>query len=354
MAAAKPTAVRPVQLALDLAALGWHVFPLAPSNKRPLANCLDCQNNPHCARDDYTGCPCLPDGQWCHGVRAATTDADRITTWWRRVPHAVPAIAAGPSRLVLIDLDVHSDQPPADPGVQLLPGVPVAEEQVPGGFAGIRNGIDAMHLLARVRGGRRPWPSGPDQQPVSVHTPSGGRHLWYRAPDGHLRQALSALGWQIDIKAGWSYGIAPGATMSSGTYAVHAGHLEAPGQMPDWLLKEVRRVAGAKPAPAPPPVVPSLPSQGNAAGYVRAVLNRGAAELAPLTDGRKAALSALAYKVGGLLTWARLSPADVEDQLVHAGLASGLPDRQARRIVHRALTNGLTRPLPAPSDRHTA
>ncbi|WP_051468440.1 bifunctional DNA primase/polymerase [Actinomadura oligospora] len=354
MAVTNPTGAPPVQLALDLAAHGWHVFPLSPSNKRPLANCLDCQDNPHCADDDYDACACLPDGQWCHGVRAATTDPDRITTWWRRTPHAVPAIAAGPSGLVLIDLDTHSGQPPADPATQLLPGIPLADDQVPGGLGSIRNGIDAMHLLARVRGGPRPWPSGPKHQPVSVHTPSGGRHLWYRAPDNDLHQALSALGWQIDIKAGWSYGIAPGATTASGTYTIHGGAPHTPGRMPDWLLEEVRRVAGPKPAPAPPTVIPATPGQGNAVGYVRTVLDRGTAEIAPLTDGRKAALSALAYKVGGLLTWAGLTPTDVEDHLVHAGLASGLHHRDAHRIVHRSLTNGLNRPLPAPSDRRTA
>ncbi|MCP2337873.1 bifunctional DNA primase/polymerase [Actinomadura rupiterrae] len=352
MGVTSPTAVRHVQLALDLAALGWHVFPLSPSNKRPLANCLDCQNNPHCAADDYTGCICLPDGQWCHGVRAATTDPTRITTWWRRVPDAVPAVAAGPSGLVLIDLDTHATRPPRDPAAELLPGIDLAEEQVPGGYGSVRNGIDAMHLLARLRGGHHPWPAGPDHQPVSVRTPSGGRHLWYRAPDDHLHQALSALGWQIDIKAGWSYGIAPGAVTRAGTYAVHAGTPHAPGRMPDWLEREVRRVAGPKPAPPPAPVVPAAPGQSNAAGYVRAVLDNGTAELASLTDGRKAALGALAYKIGGLLPWADLTPADVEDHLVRAGLASGLIYRDARRIVQRSLTNGLAQPLPAPRDSH--
>ncbi len=43
-------------------------------------------------------------------------------------------------------------------------------------------------------------------QPVTVTTPSGGRHLWYRAPAGDLRQAGGRRGiaWRVDIKAGWS------------------------------------------------------------------------------------------------------------------------------------------------------
>lgn len=52
-------------LAVELAALGWHVFPLSPASKRPLANC------PACTSHDPASCPCLTAGRWCHGVRAA-------------------------------------------------------------------------------------------------------------------------------------------------------------------------------------------------------------------------------------------------------------------------------------------
>ncbi|WP_067812329.1 bifunctional DNA primase/polymerase [Actinomadura kijaniata] len=345
-------------LALTLAALGWHVFPLSARDKRPLANCLDCRDNPECARDDYTACPCLPDGQWCHGVRAATTDPDRIRTWWRRQPAAVPAVAAGPSDLVLIDLDAHTDQLPADPATELLPGTPITPGDLPGGFDQIRTGRDVLLLLARIRGGNHPWPSDPVHRPVSVVTPSRGRHLWYRAPrtDGgrRLRQALGTLGWQIDIKAGWSYGIAPGATTAKGPYQVVTGDPAHVGRMPDWLADEVLRVATDRPVPPPAPAPAAPPaSGGRPAAYLTTVIDNGAAELAALADGRQRALSALAYKVGGLLSWSGLNRGDVEDRLVDAGLASGLPQRLTRRIVHRALTNGLARPLAGPT-RHAS
>jgi hypothetical protein len=347
-----------VRLALDLAAIGWRVFPLTARDKRPLANCLDCRDNPECSRDDYAACPCIPDGQWCHGVRAATTDPDRITTWWRKTPNAVPAVAAGPSRLVLIDLDTHTHQPPRDPATQLLPGIPLTVDQIPGGFTIVRDGRDALLLLARLRGGPHPWPADPQHQPVTVVTPSGGRHLWYRAlqapSGGRLRQALSELGWQIDIKAGWSYGIAPGATTPTSTYQLIAGNPAAPGHMPAWLTREVLRVATTRPTPAGPPPHPAVTASGTGRGpgtYLTTVIERGAAELAALTDGRKRALSALAYKTGGLLTWSGLPRDEIEQRLIDAGLAAGLHERLARRIVHRALTNGLARPLPAPGDR---
>ncbi|KAB2351620.1 bifunctional DNA primase/polymerase [Actinomadura rudentiformis] len=348
--------VPPLRLALDLAANGWHVFPLNPRDKRPLANCLDCRDNPTCSTGDYRGCPCLPDGQWCHGVRAATTNPDHITTWWRRVPGAVPAIATGPSRLILIDLDTHTDQPPPDPATQLLPGIRLTPDQVPGGLDTVRDGADVLRLLAHLRGRPHPWPAGPEHQPVSVVTPSSGRHLWYRAPDlpdgVRLRQALGELGWQIDIKAAWSYGIAPGATTPAGTYTIRAGTPVSPGQMPDWLTREILRVIQPPPRPPAPPPTPAPPSQQQrAAAYLTTVIERGTTELATLTDGRKTALSALAFKAGGLLTWAGLNYDHIHHQLVNAGIAAGLDERAADRIVHRALTNGLARPLPEPRSR---
>ena len=169
-----------------------------------------------------SACPCLAGGGWCHGVRAATTDPARITAWWHREPAAVPGVAAGPSGLVLVDIDAHGGQPPPRLATGLLPGIDLAAEPIPRSAwddpARFRDGRDTLTLLARLRGGPRPWPAGPEHQPVTAATPSGGMHLWYQAPADGLRQALSdpqgryGLAWQVDLKAGWSYGIAPGAS----------------------------------------------------------------------------------------------------------------------------------------------
>jgi hypothetical protein len=113
----------PLSLALGLARAGWHILPLSAASKRPLANCPACRRNTRCSSGDVGGCPCLQAGKWCHGVRAATTDPDRIRTWWQRQPDAVPGVATGPSGLVLIDLDTHTDQPPENPAAVLLPRI---------------------------------------------------------------------------------------------------------------------------------------------------------------------------------------------------------------------------------------
>jgi hypothetical protein len=183
-------------------------------------------------------------------------------------------------------------------------------------------------------------------------------HLWYRAPVGGLRQALAdpqgryGLAWQVDLKAGWSYGIAPGAATIAGTYQVRGGDPIRPGRMPNWLAREVIRATTT--APPRPVVRPPLPSPGGPgpAAYLATVINRGAAQLAAMTDGRKRALSALAYHAGGLLDWADLAREQVASQLTDAGTAAGLGPGISARIVNRAISNGIDRPAAGPSYRH--
>jgi hypothetical protein len=350
-----PTPHRPGILALHLAALGWHVFPLSHSSKRPLANCHDCKDTDGRPAHPIEACPCIPADGWCHGVRAATTDPGRIERWWTLVDHAAVGVATGPSNLVLIDIDNHGTDFPQNPAIGLLPGIDLTAEpldpmlwQDPDRF---RTGRDSLHLLAKLRGGPNPWPKGADHQPVTADTPSGGRHLWYRAPSANLRQAngKTGLAWQVDIKAGWSYGLAPGTPTKKGIYQHQGGDLTHPGQPPDWLTRELHRVAAIHPNPAPAALpIRTMPAASGAAGpaaYLDAVLDRGADEIRHLTDGRKTALSALAYKAGGYLAWSGKPEADVLDQLVSVGTSMGLTYATAHSAARRSLANGKTRPL---------
>jgi hypothetical protein len=345
---------------LDLAALGWHVFPLAATDKRPLANCQRCRTPEGLAAHRIEQCTCLPTGGWCHGVRAATTDPERVGRWWARSPRAAVGVAAGPSRLVLIDIDTHADTAPEHRATKLLPGIDLTAEPLDPAVwrdAAFNDGRDSLRLLAALRGGAKPWPNGPEHQSVTVDTPSGGRHLWYRAPAGSLHQAIEQLAWQVDIKAGWSYGLAPGTHTRAGEYRHRGGDLAAPGRLPGWLEREVRRVASDRP-PAPTSIsvtarCDSWSSTGPAA-YLDTVLERGAADLARLRDGRKRALAALAYKAGGYLDWSGHTEQEVLARLVTAGLAAALVPAEAERIARKSLAKGISRPLTPPQHRHTA
>ena len=268
----------------------------------------------------------------------------------------MPGVAAGPSGLVLVDIDAHGGPHPPHLATGLLPGIDLATEAIPreawADPARFRDGRDSLALLARLRGGPHPWSTGAEHQPVTAATPSGGVHLWYRAPVPNLRQALSdphgryGLAWQVDLKAGWSYGIAPGAVITTGTYQLRAGDPARPGRMPRWLAREVIRVTTTavprRPIASPPPGPGTGPGP---AAYLATVIARGAVQLAALTDGRKRALSALAYHTGGLLAWSGLPEQEVIDRLTNAGIASGLSPIGARRIVGRSLANGLAQPL---------
>jgi hypothetical protein len=68
-----------------------------------------------------------------------------------------------------------------------------------------------------------------------------------------------------------------------------------------------------------------------------------------MTDGRKRALSALAYHVGGLLAWSGQPREQIASQLIDAGIAAGFGIGLAIRIVRRALANGEARPLTPPA-----
>ena len=354
-----PASSDPARLALGLATLGWHILPLSPVSKRPLGNCPACRSRHGLPAHLAHACPCLAEGGWCHGVRAATTDPARITTWWQREPRAVPGAAAGPSGLILVDIDAHDGSHPPHLATGLLPGIDLPTEPIPRDEwddpARFRDGRDTLALLARLRGGPRPWPGGPGHQPVAASTPSGGAHLWYQAPVPNLRQALSdphgryGLAWQVDLKAGWSYGIAPGAITTTGTYQIRDGDTTHPGRMPAWLAHEVIRATTTAPrqSPTPPPL--RAPGGAGPAAYLTTVIVRGAAQLAAMTDGRKRALSALAYHVGGLLQWSGLTREHVASQLIDAATASGLGLSVATRIVTRGLANGIDRPVTPPT-----
>lgn len=349
-------------LALHLAALGWHILPLSFWDKTPLRNCDRCRDDNGRVLHAPDGCPCIPAGRWCHGVRAATTDHDAITAWWRDAPHAiVPGVAAGPSRLVLIDIDTHGEPLPDDHATALLPGIDLRTELIAEAAwsdrDAFRDGRDSLNLLARLRGHGNAWPVGERHQPVVAGTPSGGVHLWYRAPeDVQLHQALSgnrrALAWKVDVKAGWSYGLAPGAATTAGTYRHRAGNLADPGAMTDWLTTEVVRVAGPEVhEPATARLSPSPVGASRATRYLEAVLNRGMAELGKLREGqgREKTLMHLAYQIGGLIDQADIPEHTILAELITAGTAVGLTHRIATRTATRSLANGRRRPLNIPN-----
>jgi len=116
--------------ALLLAAYGWQVFPCwAVDGPRK----VDTVKSP----------------MTTHGYKDATTNQDKIYSWWERTPGALVGIACAPSGLLVLDLDRHAGQP---------------------------DGVAAFGEMVDDMGGGV-WECGPSQT-----TPGNGQHLVFKAP----------------------------------------------------------------------------------------------------------------------------------------------------------------------------
>ena len=140
-----PTGFR-LHAALEYAGRGWHVFPLAVHTKVP--------------REGFD--------EWND---QASDDPDQIRAWWTEDPRYNIAIACGPSRLAVVDVD------------------------------------DAEGLDAVLQNGRHL------ARTLSQITPRGGAHYVYRAPPWSLRNKTGRLPGVgdtpgIDLRADGGYIVA--------------------------------------------------------------------------------------------------------------------------------------------------
>ena len=156
-----------MRVALDAVRDGHHVIPLWPRSKIP------------------------KDKGW---ESTATRDPERIRDIWRSLPYNV-GIACRPSGLYVLDLDdAHGHEPPP-------------------GWAGAKHGRDVLARLADAAG--QPYPA----HTFTVRTPSGGLHLYFRAPvEPELRNTIGRLGWRVDTRGAGGYIVAAGSVGTTGIY----------------------------------------------------------------------------------------------------------------------------------------
>ncbi|ODT17496.1 MAG: hypothetical protein ABS35_25715 [Kaistia sp. SCN 65-12] len=183
-------------VALDLARCGFPVFP-CQANKRPHTQA---------------------------GFHAASKDLDQIRRWWARWPDAMPGLPTGaPSGVAVLDLDQHR-----------------ADE----------DGIEALRTMGLD----------PDAlSPLSIATPSGGRHIYFRWAEG-MGNSARHLPPGIDIRGSGGYVIAPGAKLPDGRAYGSARGINA-AALPAWPDTLMPAKPSRDPldlsallAPAPPPV----------------------------------------------------------------------------------------------------
>ncbi len=168
-----------IESAIQLADLGYPVFPCMPDAKRPLTD---------------------------NGFKAATTDAERIETWWHEHPTANVAIAT--KGLFVLDIDGQNNP-------WLTP--------------------DRAHDLA---GGA-----------LSI-TPRGGRHYIFKQPAGReLRNTASKIAPHVDTRADGGYILVAPSMVDGKPYrwAESSGLEDAPERLsepPAWLLDMLDGSAG--------------------------------------------------------------------------------------------------------------
>jgi hypothetical protein len=285
--------VSPLTGALAAARRGWPVFPLRQGEKRPRVT------------------------EW---ETVATTSRDRISWWWRRHPDDNVAIATGPAGLVVVDLDM------ARP-----------DEPRPAEYPDARGGIDVFAALAAEHGyaPRSTW---------TVETPSGGRHLYFRAPatGGPWRNTAGRLGWHIDTRAAGGYVVAFGSVMGGRRYTLI--HDRDPIELPSWIAQRLARVTpptSASPAPGSAPKGPGY-APAALAGEVQRVLD------APVGQ-RNATLNRAAWNLARHIATGILARGDVEAALQVAGeAAGGQTPAGVAATVRSAIDARLRRPTPAP------
>jgi hypothetical protein len=303
-----------VDAALNAAACGWHVFPLRPGTKRPAGHPEDrCPGTGRCAGGHRT---------W---EQRATTDPDKIRAAWTHAPYGI-GVATGPSGLCVLDLDT------------LKPG-----EDVPARWAdaGARSGEDVLAVVADEAGQELPGDT------LTVRTPSGGLHLYFRVPgDVTLRNTSgdrgTGLGWKVDTRAWGGYVVGPGTVTDAGRYAFMWDGAVV--ELPGWLVERLT------PAPLPAaPVLPIRPARGRRSRYLDAAIKAetGKVHDAPSSQ-RNAALYAGALALGQLVAGDALSEDEHQAVLLTAArrhIACGAySEHQALATIRSGLRAGRNRP----------
>ncbi|MFC5957723.1 bifunctional DNA primase/polymerase [Streptomyces pratens] len=282
-----------LRAALDAAERGWHVFPLRPGTKRPALH-----GEKACTR---TG-PCV--GGHRKWEQRATTDPDRIRAAWSRAPFNV-GIATGPSRLVVVDLDVPKDKGSSD---------------APYG---------AATFAALCERAGHPVPD-----TYRTRTASGGTHLYFTAPHGvRLTNTAGTVAASVDTRAWGGYVVAAGSTLPAGAYEALCGPETA--VLPGWLHTILQ------PAPARPVGPLRLPAVDGSRAAL-AALEAECAVVAAAPEGlRNVTLNRCAFKVGRFVAWGDL-PRHVAEQAFQAvGEAVGLTAAECRTTIRSALDSSL-------------
>jgi hypothetical protein len=295
-------------VALAVTGRGWHVFPLRAGSKEPAIHGE--------ARCPGTG-DCR-DGHRTPEQRAVATLTERDLTTWRAKGWNV-AVATGPSGLLVVDLDVPKPDDKPRPDAWNLPG--------------INDGLDVFVAVCERAGHPVPWDT------FTVRTPSGGTHLYFRAPHGvQLRNTGGdrgrGLGWKVDTRAWGGHVVAPGSVVDGQRYEIVNDVPPLP--LPEWLCERL--------TPPPLPKAPATPVarlHGRRSAFLQAALDGEVKRVTSATSDRNWALYHAACALGQLVAGGALSEQDVRATLLAAAAGHIAANAYSERQAHLTITSGL-------------
>jgi hypothetical protein len=176
---------------------GWAVIPLHGVR-------YDKKGLPHCScRSDNTCKSKAKHPTTPQGLKNASIDQQFIDAWWRKWPYANVGVTTGAtSGIVVLDVDPKN------------------------------GGEDSLDDLLGKHGKL------PDT--AEVLTGGGGRHLYFKHPEGELRNSAGAVGVGLDIRGDGGYVVGPGSVHISGrAYDWEASsdpEQAGVAHMPAWLV----------------------------------------------------------------------------------------------------------------------
>lgn len=231
----------------------------------------------------------------------ATTDEDKVTSWWQRWPDALVGVATGRG-LVVVDVD-------GDEGAASLAA-----------------------LTERY---------GPLPPTRMVRTGGGGYHFWLAVPEGvETRNTASRIGEKIDTRGDGGYVISYGLHKSGRPYeADDTPVADAPAWLVDLITpRPVDRTA----------FVPAATSQ-NTTRYGSRALELETQKVATAPEGtRNHRLNEAAFALGQLEAGGEIAPGDARAALEQAARSANLGELEVRKTIESGLSAGSASPRTAP------
>lgn len=293
--------------ALSYAARGWPVLPCNPRDKRPLV-----------PRDVVDGKPVPKSG----GVAKATCDADTIRAWWKRWPNALIGIATGKSGFFALDFDPRHDD---DTGEEWT--------------------------LERLKGELEAQMGCALPASLSVRTPSGGVHVYYRQPENAPIRNSNALPDHVDVRGEGGYVVAPpGRNAAGGVYRWLRGADDAPiMEAPPQLLAILARSKPGKASGEPPKAKGGGAHDSAAERYALTALQRECEAVEQAGTGtRQDALNRAAYNLAQLVAAGALAEGMARSALEMS--AAKNPGRDSDAQIMATIDSGWAAGMAKPRD----